>query len=512
MNLQHSLSILTDRGPSHTVVNSYVAKLMMDPIAEEEGKLFEETFTNKVLKKKKENDSGICEDDLKREERLPPLRCESLNNSDDDDEATDAGEFVSGLPDEIWLKILSHLSNYELCQLSLTCRDLLRLSRDPGLWTRVSLIGDAVSSTHTVSSLFSRTTSLVTASITARDDISDLISSLAQSCPHLRSLEIKFCQPLTFTDLATLTAGCSKIETLNLEGTGTQSTVMFLSNHENISGCYNCDGDSHEMEGSHACQCGPNLSFPQLFSRLSNLRDLNLFHCRNLHSRGLETLAESCPHLERLNIDEINYLTDHSVNTFLELRGETIKMLWIDGESLSDASFSNFDKMTSLELLSVSFADNLGEAGLLAVSRLARLEWLRLRRGADLAPHHFVTAFNSGHLGNLVHLDLSECSRLDDAGVMAIASHCPNLGTLTLAWCWEVTDLGILCVVNKCRFLINLNLCGVVRLLGDFIPNIASGVPGLKLLDLEQCPDIELSDLQLLLTIKKVVPCHLLSQ
>ena len=62
-----------------------------------------------------------------------------------------------------------------------------------------------------------------------------------------------------------------------------------------------------------------------------------------------------------------------------------------------------------------------------------------------------MTAFGEGRLGSLLHLDQSECSNLDDAGVMAVARTCPNLGSLTLAWCWEVTDVGIWSIVNKCR-------------------------------------------------------------
>ena len=132
-----------------------------------------------------------------------------------------------------------------------------------------------------------------------------------------------------------------------------------------------------------------------------------------------------------------------------------------------------------------------------------------------------MTAFGEGRLGSLLHLDLSECSNLDDAGVMAVARTCPNLGSLTLAWCWEVTDVGIWSIVNKCRsdlekfsatiepsllcrFMINLNLCGVVRLLGDFIPSLSRCLVGLQLLDLEQCPDIQLTDLQQLLAVRKV--------
>ena len=126
----------------------------------------------------------------------------------------------------------------------------------------------------------------------------------------------------------------------------------------------------------------------------------------------------------------MNYLSDASVNHLLEVRGSTLQKLWIDGESLSDASFSNFHKMESLELLSVSFSDNLGPSGLRSISLLKCLEWLRLRRGAELEPQHFVTAFELGELRRLTYLDLSECSKLDDSGLAAVAKTCPNLGSV----------------------------------------------------------------------------------
>ena len=73
-----------------------------------------------------------------------------------------------------------------------------------------------------------------------------------------------------------------------------------------------------------------------------------------------------------------------------------------------------------------------------------------------------MTAFGEGRLGSLLHLDLSECSNLDDAGVMAVARTCPNLGSLTLAWCWEVTDVGIWSIVNKCRSELEIVICNIV--------------------------------------------------
>ena len=50
-----------------------------------------------------------------------------------------------------------------------------------------------------------------------------------------------------------------------------------------------------------------------------------------------------------------------------------MKMLWLDGESLSDESFSNFHKMEKLELLSISFCDTMGSGGLKSISQLSKL-------------------------------------------------------------------------------------------------------------------------------------------
>ena len=41
---------------------------------------------------------------------------------DEEEECVDATGFVSQLPDELWLRILTFLTNYELCLVSLTCR------------------------------------------------------------------------------------------------------------------------------------------------------------------------------------------------------------------------------------------------------------------------------------------------------------------------------------------------------------------------------------------------------
>ena len=73
--------------------------------------------------------------------------------SESDSAPESADVLISRLPDEVWLSVLRHLTSLELCSVGLFCKSLLRLSRDPALWTDISLLGDAIASTETVQTL-----------------------------------------------------------------------------------------------------------------------------------------------------------------------------------------------------------------------------------------------------------------------------------------------------------------------------------------------------------------------
>ena len=74
--------------------------------------------------------------------------------SDPDPAPLPPDQLIRQLPDEVWLKVLSYFTSLELCSVGLVCKSLLRLSRDPGLWPEITLLGDAIASTETVQTLF----------------------------------------------------------------------------------------------------------------------------------------------------------------------------------------------------------------------------------------------------------------------------------------------------------------------------------------------------------------------
>ena len=114
-----------------------------------------------------QNDGGILQDirciDLDTEEDKSQITGTGLKTRSSGDllQSSDPDAFVSLLPQEIWLKIFHEFSPYELCNIGLTCKSFLALTRDSSLWTEISLVGDAIASTRSVTQLFNRCSHLL---------------------------------------------------------------------------------------------------------------------------------------------------------------------------------------------------------------------------------------------------------------------------------------------------------------------------------------------------------------
>lgn len=52
----------------------------------------------------------------------------------------------------------------------------------------------------------------------------------------------------------------------------------------------------------------------------------------------------------------------------------------------------------------------------------------------------------------------SDCKKLTDVSVLAIAQTCDNLLSLNLSFCGNITDASVLAIAQKCRNLIALLL------------------------------------------------------
>ena len=131
-----------------------------------ETQLFKQTFENLFLKGNRANeDSGIAEDlsvaDIDSDDNVDLKVCPvHTPNKTEDPNAQDPDLFIFSLPQEIWLKIFEQFDPYELCEIGLTSKGFLNLTRDPSLWTELCLVGDAIAETGMVVNLISRCSQL----------------------------------------------------------------------------------------------------------------------------------------------------------------------------------------------------------------------------------------------------------------------------------------------------------------------------------------------------------------
>jgi hypothetical protein len=137
-----------------------------------------------------------------------------------------------------------------------------------------------------------------------------------------------------------------------------------------------------------------------------------------------------------------------------------LRKLWFSGgsETVTDETFANLAQLgPDLQLLSISFANNLGPRGMRAIAHLTGLDTLIIHEARQLLTEDFVAA--GQQLRQLRRLELADCAQLYDESVDAVAVSCPRLEELGLKRLGCVEDLSG--VVASTRSLRTLRLEGM---------------------------------------------------
>ena len=90
---------------------------------------------------------------------------------------------------------------------------------------------------------------------------------------------------------------------------------------------------------------------------------------------------------------QVTHLSEDSVITLIQQRQESLKCLYLDGESLTDETFRHLFLCQKLQELGISFAEEMDENGILAISQLSQLTVLKLKRAKKVKADDFVTLF-----------------------------------------------------------------------------------------------------------------------
>ncbi|KAI9646213.1 hypothetical protein NHQ30_005653 [Ciborinia camelliae] len=203
---------------------------------------------------------------------------------------------------------------------------------------------------------------------------------ISQSCPHLRMFNVSWCTHMDATGLALVIIGCPKLEDLRAgEVKGLDSPelakLVFETNQLErlvLSGCTDLtDNILKIMIHGEDPELDAFTDAPMVPQR--RLRHLDLSRCHRLTDVGIKSLAHICRNIEILQLSGCRTLTDKALEDVL---ATTPRLTHLDLEDLNELTnkllsdhLAKAPCAPTLQHLSISYCENLGDTGMLPVIR-----------------------------------------------------------------------------------------------------------------------------------------------
>ena len=334
---------------------------------------------------------------------------------DDDGSRTDTDHEDSNnwcnLPSEIWLTILHHLTPGDLCSVSLTCHTLMSLSRDPGLWSQVTIDWQSIKNkTQSVESLLTRTSRLTQLTITNRtfEQVNSplIMTSIKRARESVRELVLSPEIALGNTALARVSS-LTQLTSLELAGdwikTSGTAAISQLTLLERL-----------KMPGAEQVTAK---DMRDMFSALTKLRLIDVSECKKgVTDMSVIALVTSNPGLEYLALDECELVTGKSMKSVAE-------------------------KCPGLQHLSLYGCYQVNDPAMMKVAT---------------------------HCTRLTYLSLGLCSTVKDSSLTKLGQHCPGLSFLNLFGCAYLSERGVEKYVKTATNLKHLDIRGILGMSQTF--------------------------------------------
>ena len=319
-------------------------------------------------------------------------------------ESTDSCNHQS-VPDEVWLSILSYLPPGSLCSLARTSHRFNQLTRDPILWTNLTIDWQSIKNkTASVENIISRSTrvrSLTVKNRTFEQVNSPQIVMIAKKASStLRNLTLSPEIALGNNAVAKI-GSMTQLTSLELAGDWIKTSgVKELGNLTKL--------ERLKMPGAE--QLTPK-DLKDLFSRLCNLVLVDISDCKKGASdMAVTALAQNNPKLEYLALDECELVT-----------GKSLKIV--------------AEKCPNLAHLSLDGCYQVNDPAMVKI--------------ASSCP-------------KLSYVSLGLCSTVKDSTLKQLAMTCPELSFLNLFGCSYITERGVAKLVEGAKGLKYLCIRGMI--------------------------------------------------
>lgn len=237
--------------------------------------------------------------------------------------------------------------------------------------------------------IFTSCPKLTAVKIIACPLLEDILQTVAQHLPNLRHLDITnstlMLKEKTMSDFA---RACSQLQVFRL-------------------------GELESLTDAHV---------QQLVAHCRQLRELSVSRAR-ISNAALQHLAEYCPELERLGLDDCAYISSPGVVALAKACPKLRKVYLNECPRLTDSAVKGLvQHCSNLEVLALSCNAWLTDVCLCAIAE---------------------------HCPQLMYLHVGSCGGISDRGVVAVASSCPNMKLLRLSTVGAVTNAAVRALGSK---------------------------------------------------------------
>ncbi|TGZ79102.1 RNI-like protein [Ascodesmis nigricans] len=351
------------------------------------------------------------------------VECQETLGADAEEEVEKTQTAVwDRLPNELKLLTLSFLEPRELVRASVVCKEWHRKCFDGQLWQTLD-----------ASEFYNRI------------PVGQLAQLICKTGPFVKRLNLRGCSQLTSDwRIETVANVCRNLYSVNLEG------CKFERNHVHF-----------------------------FILRNPTLVDLNLAALWSVTNSTLKLIANSLPHLERLNI---SFCTNSDGTGLRKIITNCRKLHHLEAHQLhlSDLGFwQTLHETNQLTSLLLSHCTGIQDYHIQMLTE---------------GPHPTYNAFTdrtSAPARTLRHLDLTKSTHLTDAALHHLTSTTPHLTTLILSTIPSITDDGLSHLLPTLPKLQHLDLEDCPRLTNTTLRTLAHAAKSLISLSISNCETID---------------------
>lgn len=201
---------------------------------------------------------------------------------------------------------------------------------------------------------------------------------IADSCPQLQQLNVSWCEKVEARGIKAVVEGCKRLKDLRageVRGFDNMSTALAIFETNNLerlvlSGCAELtDAALKVMMHGNDPEIDILTNIPVVPAR--KLRHLDLSRCGRLTDAGVKAMDSLTPDLEGLQLSGCKALTDSALEPVLASTPRLTHLELEDLEELTNTLFSEHlakaPCIGTLEHLSISYCENIGDVGMLPV-------------------------------------------------------------------------------------------------------------------------------------------------